>query len=145
MIRISKGRFIAEVEAALLEKERMAKRLKVPFEGLTANDLMAEIDKRVGTSDWRVNNGITPKLGTEDINAVANSRFYRKTGLKLLMAFGIVIMGLALITRTWNILPVYLYYGLNLGAAVIFVYVYGKKQRETRKELWQGIDGEDTK
>jgi Ca2+/Na+ antiporter len=81
-----------------------------------------------------------PKFEKDDINAVANSRFFRKSGQRYLMLLAIVIMGLAIVTNTLQLIPYPVYYGAIVVSAIVFVYFYAKRQREVRKELWKSIE-----
>lgn len=109
--------------------------------GVARDVVVSEIDKRLGT-DWVIKKVQPVKFTKDDINAVANSRFYRKTGVKYLMLLAIVVLGLATLTRTFQWLPQVAYYALNALVAVVFVYFYSTKQRVVRKELWHGIEGD---
>jgi len=129
------------LEVIISDKEKMAKSLKEHFVGVAQDDVLAEIRKRLG-NEWVLKKEQPIKFTKEDINAVANSRFYRKTGIKLLMLLAISILGLAMLTTTLRLLSPYLYYGLTAVVALVFFYVYGKKQRKSRNELWQGIEGD---
>ncbi len=90
-------------------------------------------EKQSATLDW------------SDIDAVANSRFFKKSGQRYLMLLAIVIMGLAILTIGIPLLSIPplitppIYYILVAIAAVIFVYVYGKRQRQAKKELREVI------
>lgn len=80
------------------------------------------------------------KFDKHDINAVANGRFFRKSGQKLLMLMAIIILGLAMVVN-YTPVPTYLYYGAIAVVGIVFFYMYAKKQAIARKELWDQING----
>lgn len=139
---VSSPQLEAVIENIMADKEKQAKVLGQPFIGVTSVEVLSELNKRMG-SDWILRKEQPMKFTKEDINAVANSRFYRKTGLKLLMLLAIVILGLSSMS-TWapNLIPPYAYYGLYAGAAMLVFWQYAKKQRQVRKELWKSIEGD---
>jgi hypothetical protein len=132
------------IENIIHDKEEQAKLRKETFTGITENEVIDGIVKRLGV-DWVLVKEPPLKLSKDDLNAVANSRFYRKTGGKLLMGLAIIVLGLAILTLTVPLIPPKIYYVVITLVAVGFVYMYSKKQREARKELWTGIEGEDKK
>jgi len=129
------------IEAIVKEQESRAKSLGQTFNGVTESDIFTELGKRIGTG-WVVRKESPIKFSKEDINYVANGRFYKKTGQKILMLAGILALALVNMMRWLPMLPDAVYYGLFLVSAVALIYAYGKKQRQARKELWDGIEGD---
>jgi putative flippase GtrA len=75
-----------------------------------------------------------------DIAAVANSRFFKKTGLKILMIWAVVMLGTVSITNLTGWLPIWLSYFILSASAIVFVYIYSKKQTEVRVRLWERLE-----
>ena len=139
---ISTEQLSSLMESIILDKEQQAKVIPgQKFRGISSGDLFQQIREKLGT-DWAVRK-VNIKLTKEDLNSVANSRFYRKTGLKLLMIVAIVMLGLATLTATFHFIPPVVYYVLCGLAAIAFVFVFSKKQSEARRELWKGFLGEN--
>ncbi len=137
---ISEQQLVTIIESIMRDKTQQAKRSGLPFNGISNSELFNEIGKRI-EGDWSVERATSLKLTKDDLNAVAINRFYRKTGLSLLMMFAIVVLGLATLTTTFNIIPVFVYYGLLVVCVVVFVFVFAKKQREAKRDFWDGVGG----
>lgn len=80
------------------------------------------------------------RFDKNDISAVANSRFFRRAGLKMLMIFAVIMLAIVSITNYVSIVPVFAGYGALSVCSLIFVYLYGKKQTEIRVKLWENIE-----
>ena len=126
----------------LEEKEKQADSAKLPFDGVRQADLVQELNQRIGTADWVIKKEQPFKFTKRDIDAIANSRFYRKSGMKILMLWAIAILVLLQAIVWFPFLPIYIYYAMLCVATVGFVGLYNKKQRESRRELWKGIRGD---
>ncbi len=130
------------IEIILHDKEELSKLKKEQFNGVTQDDVLAEIKKRLG-DNWILKREPPVKFSKDDIAAVANSRFYRKVGVKLLMAWAIVVLAFAILTLTLRILPLQVYYGLSIAVTVGFLYIFSRKQKIVRDELKQAVYGND--
>lgn len=134
------------VESILKEKEKEAERRKLPFVGLSADELRREVDNHLGGT-WTIKREDAVKFSKADINAVAGARFYRKTGLQLLMVMVIIILALSAGVRYIpNMIVLYynLFYTLCGIIALVFIYIYSHKQAKVRKELWRQIGREES-
>lgn len=80
------------------------------------------------------------KFDKNDIAAVANARFFRKAGLKLLLGWAFVTLLITMVHNYSGVVPIYVTYTLLAGSAIIFVYLYSKKQTEVRVRLWAKMD-----
>lgn len=129
-------------EIILHDREELAKLKKESFTGVSQSEVLSEMKNRLG-DNWILKKEPPVKFSKDDIAAVANSRFYRKTGMKLLMAWAIIILAFAIFTLTFRLLPLQVYYGLSGVVTVIFLYLYSKKQSRVRKELKQAVYGSD--
>jgi hypothetical protein len=63
--------------------------------------------------------------------------------MTLLMAWALVILGLAMFTTQIRLIPLWLYYIANTASAFGFLYVFLKGQRKSRRELWRSIYGDN--
>ncbi len=124
------------------DREELAKLKKETFMGVNQHEVMMELEKRLGVN-WVLQKDPPVKLSKDDIIAVANNRFFRKLGMKLLMAWAIVILAFAILTLTLRILPLPFYYGLSGIVTAVFLFVYSKKQNRMRNELKQAAYGSD--
>lgn len=125
------------IDGIIAEKE---KQCGSQFNGMPHNEVMNELYNKLG-DDWCIKREQPIRFTKQDINAVANNRFYRRTGVKLLMLLIIVVLGLAVFTTTFKLIPIPIYYGLSGLAAAIIFYIYSKKQQKARKEFWDSIEG----
>lgn len=130
------------VAGIIAEKQKIAEKQHEIFMGVSQDDLMDEVAVKVG-GKFVVKREQPVKFSKSDINAVANNRFYRKTGLKLLMGAVIILLGLSMLTNNFQVINPYVYYGLCGITAIVFVYVYSSKQAKARKELWHEIGREE--
>jgi len=137
MRTVSGDQFSGVVEDIIEDKEKQAKISRQPFIGVTKGEILSEIDKRIDNSLLFVKEN--PKFTKEDVDAVAKSRFYRKNGIRMLMLLIITILAV-MILATFRIIPPYAYYGLCGLAAVIFLYVFTKGQREAIISLRQATN-----
>lgn len=80
------------------------------------------------------------KFDKNDIAAVANARFFRRSGIKLLLIWAFATLVITMLHNYSGIIPVYITYILLAGSAIIFVYIYSKKQTEVRVKLWENMD-----
>ncbi len=130
------------VEGILHDKEEVAKIRKEQFMGVSQDEIVVELNNRLG-KNWMLKKEPPVKFTKEDIAAVANSRFYRKTGMKLLMAWAIVVLAFAMLTITVQLIPLFAYYSFGIATTIVFLYIYSKKQRQVRDELKQAVYGSD--
>lgn len=107
-------------------------------EGITPDCLIERLSIRYGDA-WLAKKQESFKFTNEDINAVANSRYYKKSGLKLLMGWGIIILALFQLMQWFPVIPYQYYYAAMCISIVVFMYMYAKGQRKNRKELWSLI------
>lgn len=128
------------VSLIVSDEEKTAKLKHEAFNGLTHDALFVAIDERIG-GEWVIKKDLPVQFTKEDINAVAASRFFRGFGMTLLLGWVVLIGILAMLTSTYPIIPVLVYYGLNMVITIAVFLVYIRKQSKIRKELWQGIDG----
>ena len=82
------------------------------------------------------------RFDKSDIAAVANSRFFRKSGLKMLVIFAAIMLAIVSITNYISAVPVFVGYGALAVCSLVFVYLYGKKQTEIRVKLWERIESD---
>jgi hypothetical protein len=75
-----------------------------------------------------------------DIAAVANARYFKRGGIKLLLIWAAVTLVIVMITNYTGIIPVSIAYILLFIEAIVFVYLYSKKQTEMRVKLWENIE-----
>jgi hypothetical protein len=80
------------------------------------------------------------KFDKNDISAVANSRFFRKAGLRILLGWALVLFIVTALYNFLNIMPSALAYILISVSSIVAVYLYGKKQTEVRVKLWENIE-----
>lgn len=114
-------------------KER-AKLRKEPFVGLIWNEVLVELQRKLG-DDWALIEDRPVQLTKDDFSAVANSRFFRKTGGRLLIWLAAMILGLAVLTLTIPLIPPNVYYVVISIITISFFWYYSKKQREARRNL----------
>lgn len=132
---------LTSVLADVIEsKKREAKTKGIPFVGVPSKVLYDEMDKRLGTADWMAVEDEVIRITKDDVNAMANGRFFRKAGLRMLMLWAIVVLGLATLNTRLNIFAntVYadaIYYVLESVATVVFMTFFAKGQRQVRREL----------
>lgn len=142
MKTITISQFESALSHILHDKEEQAKVTRTMFIGVTAKDALAELERRMG-NDWVLKKDSPVKLNKDDIAALANSRFYKKTGQKLMLAWALVIAILSMMTMTVRVLPLSLYYGIAIVITGIFLVIFTKKQRVVRKDLQQAVYGSD--
>lgn len=133
------------VESILKEKERQAESLGQSFIGLSADELQREVDNHLGGA-WSIKKEESVKFNKADINAVASARFFRKTGVTLLMGLVIILVAFALVVKSISIMtPLYynIYYTVCGILTVVFLYIYSRKQSKVRKALWRQIGREE--
>lgn len=128
------------------QKEKLAEQQHVSFTGLTNDELWKEINNCLG-NQWTVEKDRQVKFTKADINAVASARFYRKSGIQLLMGMSIIVLALAVIFKN---IPNMTMVGYNIfytliGAIVLcFLYIYSRKASKVRKELWRQIGRDES-
>jgi hypothetical protein len=105
------------------------------------DDIVNTLRQKLGDG-WSLTKTPPVKFTRDDINAVANSRFYRKSGLKLLMIATIVALGVYILMGVFPNVPIGIWYSAWGLGIVYFMFVYARKQRQARKELWKGIKGD---
>ncbi len=115
------------------EKVRQANKAQKQFRGVPSSEVFSDLNRMIG-DEWVLVK--PPSLQPEDMKAVANSRFNRKVGIKLLMLLTIIMLGLATVTRTFPILPAWAFYSLLGISAFVILSIYTKKQRDAQKEMW---------
>lgn len=81
-----------------------------------------------------------PTFDKNDIAAAANSRYFRRGGVKLLMVWAAVMLLILTFTNYVSLLPGWLSFVLIALSSIIFVWLYSRKQTEVRVRLAQRID-----
>lgn len=138
MKTITAEQFAGVIEGIVHDREELAKLRKEPFVGVNQGDVLVEIKNRLGDK-WILKKNPTFKLKKEDIPAMANARFYRKTGMKMLMMWAMVILAFAILTLTLRLIPLQVYYGCGILITAGFVCMYSRKQKRVREELKQEL------
>ena len=138
---LTPNQIINTVEEIVTEREKRAKAVGDSFNGVSSEELLSELNMHLG-EEWAIKKDSPMRLTKEDMNAVANSRFYRKSGIKILLIFALLFM-IVLTLMSWfpSIHP-YIYYGVLLAELLTFIWYYGKKQKRSRDELWGQIEGD---
>ena len=126
----------------LHDEEEISKLKRMPFIGVTCDKVLAELERRLG-NDWVLKRDNPVKLDKDDIAALANSRFYKKVGQKLMMAWALIVVVLAMLTFTVHVIPLPLYYGLAIAVTGTFLVIFSRKQKIVREELRQQVYGSD--
>ena len=129
----------------LKEREKQIEKLGQPFDGLTADDLSREVENIIG-GKWKIKREQSVKFSKADINAVAGARFFKETGQRILMVVAIIILGLSVVVRyipSMTSLYYNIYYTIVGIVALVFIYVYSRKQSKVRKELWRKLGREE--
>jgi hypothetical protein len=80
------------------------------------------------------------KLSKRDINAIANSRYFSKVGMKLVIGM-IAIMVVMYMLVTWvSAIPSYVFY-IVMGLAVLaLIMIYDRGQRALFKKYWKRLE-----
>ena len=82
------------------------------------------------------------KLGKRDISAIANSRYFSKTGMKLVIGM-IAIMVLMYMLVTWvRGIPPFIFYIVMAVAVLALMYVYDRGQRKLFRKYWKRLEQE---
>ena len=126
------------VDTILKEKEKQSDGMGQKFQGISSVALQDAVTHFIGDT-WVVRRDPKVKFTKSDINAVANSRFYKATGIKLLLALAAAILVVAVLVNTFEGFPVGLAYGLFAAEAIAFVWQYSKRQSKVRKQLWHEL------
>ena len=142
MKTVTVSQFEATISHVIHDREELAKLKQTPFNGVSADEVYTDLEKRLG-KDWTLKKDNPVKLNEDDISALANSSFYKKTGQKLMMAWALIIAILAVFTMTVKVLPLSLYYGLAIVVTGVFLVIFSRKQRVVRNELRQAVYGSD--
>jgi hypothetical protein len=108
---------------------------------VSGDSVLANLHKYFG-DNWTLTKTPPVKFTKDDINAVANGRFYRKTGIKMLLVFAIVVLGIYILMTVFTSIAPVMWFSIYGLVGIFFMYLYSRKQREVRKELWKGIKGE---
>jgi len=77
-----------------------------------------------------------------DISSVANARYFRKSGMRVLLIWAFVTLLITVIHNFFGFMPdlvAYILFGLN---ALVFVWLYSSKQAEVREKLWARIEAD---
>ncbi len=138
MKTLTPSQVAAALETLISEKEKLAAMLGQPFAGILLRDASAELDKRLG-ADCVVNRPTALQWSRADFNSVVNNRFVRGTGAILVMGLVIVLLVLSIFTRTFPVIPVWLYMVLVILFAGAFVLIFGKKRKEARRVFFEDM------
>jgi uncharacterized membrane protein YuzA (DUF378 family) len=136
--------FSVLVEDIISEKREYCDTNHLQFKGISSKELNDEIEKRLG-KEWAIDDS-TRHLLKSDVNAIANARFFRQTGQRMLMIMAIVVLGLAVVARFIPMTALYanIYYTIVGLVALGFIWIYSKKQAKVRKELRWKMGVRDT-
>ncbi len=140
MRKVTIQEFYDVVGQIIYDREELTKLKRQEFIGVTQDEVFLGIKKWLGESNWMLVKA-SPSFSKEDIDAVANNRFFRQTGAKLLMAWAIIILAFAIFTLTFRLIPLQVYYGLSIVVTIVFLYSYSKKQNKMRSELQKAVYG----
>lgn len=80
------------------------------------------------------------KFDKADISAVASNRFFRRAGIKLLLIWAAVTLVITMASNYTHAIPEAVSFCLLAITAIVFVYLYSKKQTEVRVKLWENIE-----
>ncbi len=132
------------VDSIVKEKEKQAEILHQTFSGLSNDELWQEIKNHLG-NQWTVKREHPMKFTRADINAVASARFFRKTGMQMLMILAIIVLALSVVVKyiTMTALLYNIFYVLFGLISLGFIYIYSRKQSKARKELWRQLGHEE--
>lgn len=123
-------------------KKRSAKTGK-PFGGVVGDDLYRVVKQAVG-DDFTVKEDESFKLSKADINAVANSRYYRsKGGFTLIVATFILVILLSIYQRA-TLMPPLIFFSLLAFVALGFIWIYSRGQSKIRKDVWAQLGREES-
>jgi hypothetical protein len=141
---VTKDQFEGIFESIFDDREEQAKLLGQSFNGLLLNDVLTELSTKLGI-ECVIQKNPPRGLTKEDIKSVADGRFYRKTGIKILLWTVIILLMLSMCTTTFRLIPLVVYYGLCGVLAFGFTFIYGKKQAKARREFREtyGMEKED--
>jgi hypothetical protein len=129
-------------ESIIAEKERAAERKREDFVGIPKKDFLMELSQRIDDECSFVK--VHLKLNSQDINAVANRRFFDEIGQKLLMGTAVIILALILLLKILPGMPLSVYYVLIATIAVIlggFIVIYRRKQLKFKREFAKTVPG----
>lgn len=147
MKEINVKKYFDIVEDIVKEREKQAEKLGREYVGLTGDELQREVVNHLGDA-WAIKKEESVKFTRADINAVAGARFFKETGRSLLMGLAIIILGLSVGMKyipEMTALYYNIYYAVCGLIALIFIYVYSRKQAKVRKRLWRQLGREDIK
>ena len=131
-----------EIEHIIHDEEELASKRNELFNGVSQEKIASELKRKLG-ENWVLKKEPPIKFTKEDIAAVANNRYFRKSGKMLLLAWAVIVMAFAIISFTFNLLPIGYYYILSGLVTMGFLYGYSKKQKRMREELIRTIYGND--
>lgn len=126
--------FESTIRGILAEKEREAKAKKLDFIGIDKSELLQSVTKKFG-DDWELSKPPVLHISEADSNSIASGRFFRKTGLKILMIWTILILGIAQSINWLPLIPYQVYYVLFFILTTGLVLIYSRKQNVERKAL----------
>jgi len=147
MKTITERQYNELVDIILKEREKQAGKTSQPFNGVDCDELQRGITNRLGDS-WRITSEQPMKFTKADISAVANARYFRKSGITLLMGLLIIMLLLSIAVKSFVVMiPLYynLYYTVVGLIALAFIWVYSRGQSKIRKELWRQLGRGETK
>lgn len=142
------------VRDIIASKESRDKALDQPFAGVTSDEVLVEIKRRLGDG-WILKEEPPFKLSPQyDIPAIANARYFRgmdidgqkmkgMSGQLLWMLWAMTILGLAIFTLNFRWIPASVYYVAGLALSIAIVYFYSKGQKTMKNKLRRAIEGRD--
>ncbi len=138
MNTITAQNFADIIENIVADGEKLAELQRQPFVGVNNNEVLAELSQRLGNS-WIITKTPPVNFSKDDIDAVANHRFYKRSGQKLLMLWALIILALLQLVVWLPIINNYTYYGISFIVTLWFVAYYSRKQNKVRNELRKEI------
>ena len=125
----------------LADKEKLSRLKGESFKGVSNSDVINELNARLGDDWFLVKNRF--KFTEDDVNAAGNNRYFKAKGMTILIAWALAILALVMFTTTIPVIPVWAYYIANAFSAIGFLYIFLKGQRQSRRELWRSIYGDN--
>ena len=128
------------VEDIIAQKRRASKVVGTPFSGVMVSELSRELNEHLG--DSVVTDSQKPQWDKQDLITMVNGRYFRKTGMTMLMAAVILMIAVSYFTTTVPIIPTIAGYLANAVVAVGFLALYQVKLKKYQKEFWDLVQGD---
>ena len=82
------------------------------------------------------------KLSKKDINAIANSRYFAKSGMKLLIGMIAVIVIMYMLVTWIPAIPDFSLYIVMSIAVLVLFFIYDRGQRKLFRKYWDRLEKE---